>query len=38
MGDKSGGATARHMTTFVNWLNKHLRTGEKPYTVKVGPP
>jgi hypothetical protein len=38
MGDKSGGAIARHMTTFVNWLNKHLRTGEKPYTVKAGPP
>ena len=38
MGDKTGGPTAKHMETFVVWLNRHLRGGEDPYVVKVGPP
>ncbi len=37
MGDKTGGVEARHMATFVAWMNKHLRAGEKPYVVKAGP-
>ena len=28
---------ARHLTTFVDWLNTNRLTGEKPYRLVPGP-
>jgi hypothetical protein len=32
-----GDVEARHLTTFVDWLNAHRRPGEARYSVKAGP-
>jgi len=32
-----GDVEARHLTTFVNWLNTNRLTGEKPYRLVPGP-